>query len=99
MTNDLKPITEIPNFKSREEEAAFWDTHDVADLFEKGERVQVKFEQKQRSLSVRFDDAAVAQLRVQASKRGLKPTTLIRMWVMERLNQLPPNRNHLKPSW
>lgn len=98
MTDSLQPIDQIPEFKNLEEEAAFWDTHDVADLLEKGERVQVRFAPKQRSVSVRFDDAAVAQLRVQANKRGLKPTTLIRMWVMERLNQVPPQQNRLSHS-
>lgn len=88
MTHDLQPVTDIPRFKSMQEEAAFWDTHNIADLLESGERVQVEFVPKNKLISVRFDEGAAAQLRVQARRRGLKPTTLIRIWVMERLNAL-----------
>lgn len=98
MTDNLQPIHQIRTFKSREEEAAFWDTHDVADLMERGEHVQVKFTPKDRLISVRFDRQAADRLRRQAHKRGLKPTTLIRMWVLEKLDQ-PSSKNDFNHSW
>ncbi len=87
MTQDFKPITTIPKFESDREEAKFWDTHDIADLMESGRRVQLKFVPKNDIVSIRFDRHSLRRVQRLAQTKGLPTTTLLRMWIMERLNQ------------
>ncbi len=76
----------IPRFKNREEEAKFWDTHSVADYWDEFRPVQVRFAKNlSQVLPVRFDAETLDRLRRVAHKKGIGPTTLVRMWVMERL--------------
>ncbi len=42
---------------------------------------------KSINLTIRFDQETVETLKDAASKRGLGATTLVRMWVLERLRQ------------
>jgi predicted DNA binding CopG/RHH family protein len=82
----FKPKEPIPEFKSREEEAEFWDTHDVADYWDKFKPVRVKFAKNpSQGITVRFDKDTLDTVRAQAQERGVGPTTLVRMWILERL--------------
>jgi hypothetical protein len=81
-----KQRVQIPEFSSREEEAKFWDTHSLADYVEQLAPVEAEFAQSlSEGITVRFDPKTLSELRVQARTKGVGPTTLIRMWVMERL--------------
>ena len=76
----------IPAFKSIEEEAKFWDTHSFADYWDEFGSVNVRFAKNlSEGVTVRFDPVTSNKLRVEAHQKGIGPTTLIRMWVMERL--------------
>ncbi|KKS84655.1 MAG: hypothetical protein UV59_C0016G0043 [Candidatus Gottesmanbacteria bacterium GW2011_GWA1_43_11] len=83
MTNTSK--SKIPAFKSIQEEAAFWDTHDFTDYEDEFKPVQVHFAKKERPVTVRFDRQTLTQLTQTAREKGMATTTLIRMWVLERL--------------
>ncbi|MBL8164400.1 MAG: hypothetical protein JNJ61_20595 [Anaerolineae bacterium] len=76
----------IPENASREELAQFWDTHDLTDYLDELQAVKVHplplFDQ---GITVRFDLPTITRLRAQAHKVGVGTTTLIRMWVKERL--------------
>jgi len=78
----------IPAFTSYEEEAAFWDSHDFTDFKDETRPVKVR---ATRGLSdpvqVRFDTETNRELEAQARTRGVKKSTLIRMWVLERLQE------------
>lgn len=76
----------IPDFKNIEEEAEFWDTHSVAPYWHDWKPVKVVVAKNLSSgLTIRFDPGILEKIRSQAQKIGLGPTTLIRMWVMEKL--------------
>ena len=76
----------IPQFNSREEEAAWWDSHDITDYLDELKPVRVRFARNlSEGLTVHLDPETMRALREQARRQGLGPTTLIRMWVMERL--------------
>ncbi|HEU5423542.1 MAG TPA: CopG family antitoxin [Nitrolancea sp.] len=91
MTNPKrqKPAAErprIPEFTSREEEAEFWDTHDIADYWDDLKPVRVRFSQQlSEGITVRLDPETLARLRERARKLGVGPTTLARMWIIEQL--------------
>ncbi len=85
MTNKIQH--KIPEFKSLQEEANFWDTHDTTDFESEFNPVKVKFAKNLSSgVTVRFSSDVLEQIRKEANKKGVGPTTLVRMWVMERLN-------------
>jgi hypothetical protein len=76
----------IPTFASREEEARFWDTHDLADYWDEFTPVKVRFAKNlSEAITIRFDKETLDELRRQAQEHGVQPTTLARMWVVERL--------------
>lgn len=83
-----KVKNEVPKFKSLEEEAEFWDTHDTADFEEEFKLIKVRVVKNLEHIySVRFDGQTLADLQVHADKKGIGAGALIRMWVKERLEE------------
>lgn len=83
-----KPTTphRIPEFASIEEEAAFWDTHSTADYEAEFKPIRVRFAKRlSTGVTIRLDAETLQKLRTLAREKGIGPTTLIRMWVLERL--------------
>ena len=78
----------IPEFKTVEEEAEFWDTHDFTDYWDETKPARVLVAKNlSEGVTVRFDPNTLTAIRSQAQTKGIGPTTLIRMWVKERLTQ------------
>lgn len=76
----------IPEFGSIEEEAEFWDSHDTTDYEDEFKPVRVRFAKNlSEGITIRVDPQTVAKLRSCAHKKGVGPTTLARMWILERL--------------
>lgn len=83
--NTIKPIKP---FKTLEEEANFWDTHDITDEINEGTLIGFHQANKTDIISIRLEPKVVENLRRQAFKKGVGPTTLARMWIMEKLQSL-----------
>jgi predicted DNA binding CopG/RHH family protein len=92
----------IPEFSSYQEEAKFWDTHDTTDYFDP-EPVKMKVagdfksvyrkdfkmeKQPTKGITVRFPVNVLSELRQRAARLGIGPTTLVRMWIIERLQEI-----------
>ncbi|OGY07906.1 MAG: hypothetical protein A2700_01230 [Candidatus Blackburnbacteria bacterium RIFCSPHIGHO2_01_FULL_44_64] len=78
----------IPEFENREEEAKFFDTHDMADYQNEFKTVRARFAGNlSEGITIRLDPKTLSELRSRAKKKGLGPTTLARMWVLEHLNR------------
>jgi CopG antitoxin of type II toxin-antitoxin system len=83
-----QPIRRIPDFASKEEEAAWWDTHSITDFLDELEPVEVRFAKNLSDpIAVRLDPSDRAELKRQAKELGIGPSTLIRIWVRERLKR------------
>lgn len=93
---NLKTINhpdEIPTFQSVEEEAAFWDTHEFGPAYpfqetgiaEDSQATLTRVPAKERSMTMRMSVAHYDQLAALAHARGIGPSTLARMWLLERL--------------
>lgn len=80
--NTIKPIKP---FKSLEEEANFWDTHSVVNEINDGTVVGFHQANKTSTITIRFQPEFLQELRNKAFKQGVGPTTLARMWIMEKL--------------
>lgn len=74
-------------FKTLEEEANFWDTHDGVDVFGKDLKVSVHRANKTDTLTIRFEPDDIQKLSQTADQLGIGPTTLARMWIKEKLNK------------
>ena len=81
-------IKPIKPFKSLEEEANFWDTHDAIDVLGKDVKVGIHRVPKSDTLTIRFESDDIQKLRGEASHLGIGPTTLARMWIREKLTKI-----------
>ena len=90
----------IKPFKSLEEEASFWDTHDISDLI-KNPKIPIS-----SLLSLDSKKTSVMTLRVQRSVKeriqkfakfkGINSATLSRMWLIEKLVEVEEKGSHKK---
>lgn len=80
--NTIKPVKP---FTSLEEEADFWDTHSAVDEINEGTVVGFHQANKTSTITIRFQPEMLKELRSKALKQGVGPTTLARMWIMEKL--------------
>ena len=95
----FKPKEPIPEFKSREEEAEFWHTHDLADYWDEFRPVKVRFAKNlSEGITIRLDHGTLAKLRTRAHEKGIGPTTLARMWILERLRELEEQDSKTRAS-
>ena len=90
-------MKKIPEFKSEEEEARFWDTHSPLDYPDEFVEVKKPFkfapallkeaakrqEERKRSLTLRMGQLQIDLAKVIAKYKGLGYQTLMRMWVIE----------------
>jgi predicted DNA binding CopG/RHH family protein len=86
----LKPWPKkIPVFKSYEEEATFWDTHDTSELIRKGRPARMTFARPLKHLiSIRMDRTLLHGLETLAAKRHMPYQTLIRTLLAEKLREI-----------
>jgi hypothetical protein len=78
----------IPRFKNSQEAAAWWDTHDVTEYVEELEPVRVQFDLKksqEETVVFRLHAGVKQYLENVAKNKGLNLSSLLRMWVMEKI--------------
>ena len=80
-------IKPMPPFKTLEAEANFWDNHDVTEDIDKDTVIGFHRVPKTDTLTIRFDNQDIQKLRDEALQLGIGPTTLARMWILERLHK------------
>ncbi|MHB8841510.1 MAG: CopG family antitoxin [Candidatus Aquicultor sp.] len=87
MSNEKK---KIPHFKNEEEEREFWQAHSATEFLDDMEDVTdevIVTRPKKRLLSFRIDDEVIERLQKLARRKGIGYQTLMRVWVMERLEE------------
>lgn len=84
--NSENSITSISNAQTLEELAEFWDTHSLADYWEQTSEVEFQVRAKARH-RVTLAPEVFDKLEHQARIRGLKPETLVNLWLAERLQE------------
>lgn len=81
-----KNKSKIPEFKSVEEEAKFWDTHSPLEFSTDFKEVKVEVTKpliQMQVVSVRLDQDLIEQMKKIASKKHIGMTTLARMLIAE----------------
>ena len=93
MTNEhdrrgQQAASKIPDFQSREEEAAFWDSHDFTEFLDETRLVKLRVAKNlSEGITVRLDRQDREELERRAAEQGIGPSTLVRMWIKDRLRQ------------
>ena len=97
--NPSQPPSRIPDFTSIEEEAEWWDTHDITDYLDELRPVQIRVSD---AFKARVDQRAADQLTLnleredreelarRARAQGTDPPTLAQRWITERLRTKEP---------
>jgi CopG antitoxin of type II toxin-antitoxin system len=86
VTQHKKPI---PDFNSRKKMAEWFDSHDMTDYDFKP--VDLKFDlekPKEETVMFRLDKGIKQYLAQLARTKGLNTSSLLRMWIMEKFNQI-----------
>ena len=99
----LKPKEPIPEFASREDEAEFWDTHDLTEFEDELEVVNdVRFVvmrgEPKKPLTVGLPEDTLRTLTEQAHEQGVGASTLVRMWILEHMREQRERNPHRKTS-
>lgn len=88
----MKKPKPIKPFKNLEEEAKFWDSHDISTLMENPKLPLDKLlrlePEKQEVMTLRLQKSVKQKLEKIAQTMGINPSTLARMWLVERLQKV-----------
>jgi predicted DNA binding CopG/RHH family protein len=83
----------VPKFRTVEDEALFWDTHSTTEFEDEFEDVsdEVRFVvrrgQPKKGITVRLTEDALAALREEAAAKGIGPSTLARVLILDHLQR------------
>lgn len=77
---------QIPKFKSKKEEAAFWDAHQL-DPRLMNASVHRPDNRESTTITLRFDPRMLARIKRIARSRYLNYQSMIKQWLSERLEQ------------
>lgn len=83
-----KKVSRIPDFKTYEEEANFWDTHsftDFEDEFEDVDMVVRLHRPKEDTLILRLQKDMKDRMKKIARRSGVGVSALARVWILEKL--------------
>lgn len=86
-------MPKVPDFKTSEEEAEFWETHSVSDYWDELEQVKEELDPKLKAkikaranlkrVTLRLSEGQIAATKRIASEKGIPYQTLMRMWIVE----------------
>lgn len=87
----MKRPKPIKPFKTLDEEAEFWDTHDVSRIFDDPKTplsaLPLLEKEKEAVVTIRLQRSIKHAIDQVARKKGLNTSTLSRMWLIEKLTQ------------
>jgi len=86
----------VPEFRTEEEEARFWDEHDSTEFIEDFEPVEIELSPEledeilskrelKKPITLRLEPSQIDAVKRIAVKKGLPYQTLIRLWITERI--------------
>jgi predicted DNA binding CopG/RHH family protein len=80
----------IPEFKSEDEERAFWAAHDAADLIDWEQARPARLPNLRpttRTISIRLPESMIERLKMLANKRDVPYQSLLKIYVAERIEE------------
>lgn len=87
MKNIKKSVPDKSVFKDRKKEAKYWENN-FDEAWKTGKSGKIVFAKNlSETVNIRLDPKTLTTVRNQAKAKGLGPTQLIRMWIMEKVNK------------
>jgi len=87
----------IPAFKTIQEEAAFWDTHDLTDYLDEMEIVSGGYQPRpgetKTVMTIRVAPSLKEQIEAIARSYDIPASSLVRMWIVEKIRLLHGTEN------
>lgn len=93
----MKKIIKMPKFNNIKEEAAFWDTHSIADYWGNMEAIQVSYEllvEKKDLMTLRVAPSLKKKVESIAKEYDLTPSSLIRAWIVDKVRDLDDKKSY-----
>lgn len=80
-------MAKIPKFKTLDQAASFWDTHDFEDYVDdtKPVKVSVRLPRAKKTLIVPLELRVYEKLETLAEKRGVQKEKMVSRWIKERV--------------
>lgn len=77
----------IPEFATIQEEALFWDTHDITDFLDELKPVKAVYTpgEKKEVMAIRIAPSLKTQVEQMAQNYDISSSSLIRMWIIDKL--------------
>jgi len=86
----MSDLKKIPNFKSLEEEAKFWDEHDSADYVDWSEAKETVFpnlKSSTESISLRLPSALLARIKELANEKDVPYQSLMKVYLSDQVKR------------
>ncbi len=86
----MSKLKKIPKFKSEEEEAEFWSTHDSTEHVDYSKAKRVIFanlKPSTRTISIRLPESLIEHLKLLANKRDIPYQSLLKMFLAEKVEE------------
>lgn len=86
----MRKLKRIPDFKSDEEEAKFWDTHSTADYIDWSKAEETIFPNlklSSESISMRLPAPLLAHIKALANEKGVPYQSLMKVYLSEKVDE------------
>ncbi|OGM20668.1 hypothetical protein A2955_03845 [Candidatus Woesebacteria bacterium RIFCSPLOWO2_01_FULL_37_19] len=87
----MKKLKKIPKFKSEEEEANFWDTHDTTDYFDVNKAIInpsfPNLKMSTKTITIRVTESLLDSLKMIANKKDVPYQSLVKMYLDEKVKE------------
>ena len=86
----MRNMKKIPKFKNEKEENKFWEKEDSTEYIDWGKAKRVVFSNLKPSLktiSIRMPESVIEELKVLGNKRDIPYQSLLKMFVIEKINE------------
>jgi hypothetical protein len=82
-----KSKSSLSKARSYKEIGEFWDTHDLADFWDRTKPTKFEVDIQSEVTYYALDSKLSKKVRSIAKKRGVSPDTLLNLWVQEKLQE------------
>ncbi len=82
-----KSKSSVSKARSNKEIGEFWDTHDLAEYWEKTRPVEFEVDIQSETTYFPLESSLSAKIRSIAKQRGVSQETLLNLWVQEKLQK------------
>jgi len=86
----VRKLRKLPKFKNEKEEFEFWSTHDSTEYvdYSKAKRVVLpNLKPSTRAISIRLPVSLITHIKVLANKRDIPYQSLLKMYLIERVEE------------